>query len=117
MSTVDTQTGSKRHLFVKWFTAPAKQGWRTSTDTGCRQQQVRCCYLLGHGPHGARDRHQVVAAEVDFCKRGNVTDGQWELTEVVVGQVEAPQTGKSEEKRREKKGKEGDMVTSNQHEY
>lgn len=68
-----------------------------------------CCSLLGHGPHGARDRHQVVAAEVDFCERGNVADGQWELTEVVVGQVEAPQTGKSEEKRRE-----GDTVTSNQ---
>lgn len=52
-------------------------------------------YLLGHGSHRAGDRDQVVAAEVDLCKRGNVTDGQGKLTEVVVGQVEAPQTGKS----------------------
>lgn len=51
-----------------------------------------CCYLLGHGSHRGGDRDQVVAAEIDLCKCGNVTDGQGKLTEVVVGEVEAPQT-------------------------
>lgn len=53
-------------------------------------------YSLGHGAHGGGHRQQVVAAEVDLCQRGNVADGQRELAEVVVGQVEAPQAGKSE---------------------
>ena len=52
------------------------------------------CYLLCHGSHRAGDRGQVVTAEVDFSKGGDVADGQRELTKVVVGQVEAPQTRK-----------------------
>lgn len=56
---------------------------------------ISSCYLLGHSSYRARDRGQVVTAEVDFCQGGDITDGKRELTEMIVGQVEAPQTGKS----------------------
>jgi len=57
--------------------------------------------LLGHGAHRAGDRGQVVTAEVDLCQGGDVTDGLRELIEMVVGQVEAPQTRKPGEENRE----------------
>lgn len=65
-------------------------------------------YSLGHCAHGAGHRQQVVAAEVDLCQRGNVADGQRELAEVIVGQVEAPQAGKSESGREGAKGVRGE---------
>lgn len=46
---------------------------------------------LRHRSHGAREGEQVVAAQVDLRQRGNVTNGQRKLAEVVVRQVEAPQ--------------------------
>lgn len=61
----------------------------------CAASVASCCYLLGHGSHRAGDTGQVITAEVDLRQRGDVTDGWGELTEVIVGQVEAPQTRKS----------------------
>ena len=57
--------------------------------------ELSWCYLLGHGSHSAGDRDQVVTAEVDLSQRRDVADGQGEVTEVVVGQVEASQSRKS----------------------
>lgn len=64
--------------------------------------------LLCHSSHRTWDGDQVVAAKVDFCQCGNVTNGQRKLTEVVVRQVEAPQArkpgNKPKKKKKQKKG-------------
>lgn len=52
------------------------------------------CYLLGHSPDRAGDRSQVVTAEVNLGQCVDVADGRRELSEVVVGQVETPQSRK-----------------------
>lgn len=57
--------------------------------------------LLCHSAHRTWDADQVVAAKVDLCQCGNVTNGQRKLTEVIVGQVEAPQARKPEKEKHE----------------
>lgn len=49
----------------------------------------------------------MVTAEVDLRQGGDVTDVQWELTQVVVGQVEAAETRKPGDKEMEEGNKMG----------
>lgn len=68
---------------------------------------VNCFFcLLAHGPHRAGDRVHVVTAEIDLCQGGDVTNGQRELTKVVIGEVEAAETREpGEEENRDGEGK------------
>ena len=76
------------------------QNWAANTVAELwREGGRRCGLLLGHGAHGVGDRGQVVAAEVHLRQRADVTDGEGEVAQVVVGQVEAAQTREPERER------------------
>lgn len=67
---------------------------------------VNCFFfLLAHGPHRAGHRVHVVTAEVDLCQGGDVTNGQRELTKVVIGEVEAAETREPGEENGDGEGK------------
>lgn len=96
-------------MCTDWFSATLKwQRYQYKPEQIC---QLRILFsslpltpsfynLLCHSSHRTWDGHQVVAAKVDFCQCGNVTNGQRKLTEVVVGQIEAPQARKPGNKKR-----------------